>query len=85
MYNLFLPISPTICQIKSLPLHFSDFKKFHPSFTKQINVCGTNYGLSSKTALPFTKQINVCGTNYGLSSKTALPLFHSHTLFLFIY
>ena len=29
---LFLTISPTICQIKSLPLHFSHFKKFYSSF-----------------------------------------------------
>ena len=30
-YPIFLTISPTICQIKSLLLHFSQFKNSHPS------------------------------------------------------
>ena len=53
MYNLALPsfltISPIICQIKYLSLHFFSFQKISfLSFAKQINFCGTNYRLSSK-------------------------------------
>ena len=38
----FLTITPTICQIKSLSLHFYSFQKVpFLSFTKQINLCCT--------------------------------------------
>ena len=41
-YPIFLTISPTICQIKSLSLHFFSFQKVSfLSFIKQINFCGT--------------------------------------------
>ena len=51
-----LTISPTICQIKSLSLHFFSFQKYpFLLFTKQIKFCGTDYGLSSNLVTMFFK------------------------------
>ena len=50
---IFKPFHPPYAKLKSLSLHFFTFSKVSSlSQIKQINFCGTNCGLSSKTTKP---------------------------------
>ena len=75
--TLFLTIVTNICQIRLLSLHFLPILKVplpFLSFTKQINLCGTNYGPSRKVTKPLCFSKSQCVYE---TFENVAPILHS--------